>query len=127
MCCGPFDYDYPTFGGKHPRADRRYGRVGSPLSDPAGTFPGPSADSNLTPVEPAPDLNLNGDSEDGLESGLDREFDLPDDRGDPSGIGEELESIVPESLREDVMLPDSGQTAGKTSTARSLWRPSPLR
>ena len=32
MCCGPFDYAYPTYGGKWERGDRFWGRVGSPLS-----------------------------------------------------------------------------------------------
>ena len=36
MCCGPFDYAYPTYGGKWERGDRFWGRVGSPLSG-AGT------------------------------------------------------------------------------------------
>lgn len=34
MCCGVYDYDYPTYGGLVPRADRSYGRVGSVFSDP---------------------------------------------------------------------------------------------
>ena len=32
MCCGTFDYDYPTYGGKWERGDRQWGRVGSNLS-----------------------------------------------------------------------------------------------
>lgn len=34
MCCGPHDYDYPNYGGKHERYDATYGRVGSVFSDP---------------------------------------------------------------------------------------------
>ena len=49
MCCGPFDFDYPNYGGKHQRVDPRYGRVGSIFSDPNAGFAGPSADSNLKP------------------------------------------------------------------------------
>lgn len=49
-CCSPHDYDYPTFGGKHPRVDPSYGRVGSIFSDPNATMSGPDADSNLTPM-----------------------------------------------------------------------------
>jgi hypothetical protein len=47
MCCGPFDYDYPTFGGKYDRYDRSYGRLGSVFSDPMAAPTGGSADSNL--------------------------------------------------------------------------------
>ena len=48
MCCGPHDFDYPTYGGKFQRTDPAYGRVGSPFSDPATVVDGPSADSNLS-------------------------------------------------------------------------------
>ena len=46
MCCGPFDYHYPVFGGTVQRSDPVHGRVGSVYSDP-GPFGGPPADSNL--------------------------------------------------------------------------------
>jgi hypothetical protein len=52
MCCGPYDYDYPNFGGKHQRSDRSYGRVGSIFSDPMASPMGGSADSNLKAPEP---------------------------------------------------------------------------
>ena len=51
MCCGPFDYSYPTYGGFFQRADRDGGRVGSVFSDPDHVVSGPSADSNLDPIE----------------------------------------------------------------------------
>lgn len=51
MCCGPFDYHYPAFPGIVERADPVYGRVGSIFSDPYKAGTGPSADSNLRPVE----------------------------------------------------------------------------
>ncbi len=35
LCCSPYDNDYGTFGTRTPRADMRYGRVGSIFSDPA--------------------------------------------------------------------------------------------
>jgi hypothetical protein len=35
MCCQPYVDDYAAFGSRTPRADRVYGRVGSPFSDPA--------------------------------------------------------------------------------------------
>ena len=47
MCCGPHDFDYATFGGKHQRSNPSWGRVGSVFSDPGGFGMGPSADSNL--------------------------------------------------------------------------------
>lgn len=36
MCCSPFDYSYPTFGGKWQRTDREHGRVGSVFTPHAG-------------------------------------------------------------------------------------------
>lgn len=50
MCCGPFDYHYPNYGGTIQRSDPVRGRVGSIFSDP-GPLGGPSADYNLTPHE----------------------------------------------------------------------------
>lgn len=35
MCCQPYIDDYAAYGSRTPRADRVYGRVGSPFSDPA--------------------------------------------------------------------------------------------
>lgn len=34
MCCQPYLDDYAAYGSRTPRADRVYGRVGSPFSDP---------------------------------------------------------------------------------------------
>lgn len=87
MCCGPHDYDYPNFGGKHQRQDRRHGRVGSILSDPlAPRSGGPSADSNLLPA-PA------------LKSSEPREADFEPDRDDEvddiKRDLEDLEDITP--------------------------------
>lgn len=112
ICCGPFDNDYGTFGGKHFRADRSYGRVGSILSDPAITLSGASADSNLTPPpEPA---NTTIDDDDTLDIDLDRDED--DDLLDEDSEAMDLEPIEP--LK--------GEAAGD-STASSRWRPRPLR
>jgi hypothetical protein len=36
MCCSPFDYAYPTYGGKWQRTDREHGRVGSLYTPHAG-------------------------------------------------------------------------------------------
>jgi len=54
MCCGPFDYDYPVYGGKFERVNSSYGRVGSIFSDPNAPDDGPSPDSNLE-VQPSND------------------------------------------------------------------------
>ena len=67
-CCGPYDYHYPTFGGKHQRVDPTYGRVGSVFSDPNTTL-GPSADSNLEPhpATESPRTPADDDIDDDLE------------------------------------------------------------
>lgn len=73
MCCGPYDYDYPTLGGKHERADRSFGRVGSVLSDPMAFPNGGDADSNLKRADerkkrdPSEILNEDDRSREGLE------------------------------------------------------------
>ncbi len=112
MCCGPFDYDYPTFGGKQVRADRSYGRVGSVLSDPMRTLTGPSADSNLTsPAEPD-SVNLEDDDTIDLEN----ESKL-----------RELEGIEPLKNGDSIESPSEDSTGDGDSTASSRWRPRPLR
>jgi hypothetical protein len=117
MCCGPFDYDYPAFGGKHPRADRSHGRVGSILSDPMTMISGPSADSNLT----APTESLNTAPDDLLDTDIE-DLDAEDPPSD--SLDNELERIEP--LRND----NDGSGADSTednTTASSRWRPRPLR
>lgn len=42
ICANPYDYDYVTYGSRTPRQDMKYGRVGSPFSDPALNGSGPS-------------------------------------------------------------------------------------
>ena len=77
MCCGPYDYHYPTFGGIVQRADPVWGRVGSPYSDP-GQFGGPSADYNLAPQEYNPTKSDFDDGIDDLEP-----LDVGDEDLDP--------------------------------------------
>lgn len=114
MCCGPFDNDYGAFGGRHLRADRSHGRVGSNLSDPMTILAGPSADSNLSPP---PELEAGSDfSED---DDLDRE-DEDFDSDSP-----ELEGIEP--LRDTEDLPAPAEDKASDSTASTRWRPRPLR
>ena len=121
MCCGPFDNDYPTFGGKHLRSDRSFGRVGSILSDPATILGGPGADSNLTP-QPEPIAKTDDDDTTDIDLEDDGDLDL-----EPSGSGSrgsgsrdsgemELEPIEP--LKADPDVDDS---------TASRWRPRPLR
>ena len=88
MCCGPHDYDYPDFGGKHERVDRQHGRVGSILSDPlAPRAGGASADSNLLPP---PALRSSEPREE-----EDNDSDLDDDMDDIRREMEDLEDITP--------------------------------
>ena len=94
ICCGPFDYDYPDFGGKHERQDRRHGRVGSIFSDPlAPRAGGASADSNLQAPPPLTSLEPQEPDDSDLEGDLDDlERDLEDI--DPLDLdGEELPSL----------------------------------
>lgn len=112
MCCGPFDYDYPTFGGKHLRANRSLGRVGSILSDPITPLSGPAADSNLTsPPEP---INSAADDDDLI----DLEDDADEGGSSNMELDEDLEPIEP--LR-------SKEAEANDSTASTRWRPRPLR
>jgi hypothetical protein len=122
MCCGPFDYDYPTFGGKHLRANRSHGRVGSILSDPMTALGGASADSNLTappdPINVDPDEE-SIDLEDGFENS-DRDRDGLDYRGI-----DDMERIEPLKDSDTIEPPETD--ASGDSTASSRWRPRPLR
>jgi len=108
MCCGPFDYDYPAFGGKHLRADRSHGRVGSILSDPMTSVAGPSSDSNL---EAPPELKRSDTDE--------------DDFFDDDTMTEELEGIEPLKDKDTLRSPERKSTGDSTASRR--WRPKPLR
>ncbi len=126
MCCGPFDYDYPTFGGKHQRTDRSYGRVGSALSDPSRTLFGPSADSNLTP--PAEPNSASPDEDDDETIDLDSLDDSEMDNDVESKLKEldrELEGIEP--LRNGDSTDPPEADVDDNPTASNRWRPRPLR
>ena len=88
MCCGPFDYSYPTYGGFFQRADRNAGRVGSVYSDPDHVVAGPSADSNLESIEEngmgLPGEDWVEDWEAGEEALPDPGFEVPEK---PEGSG----------------------------------------
>lgn len=99
MCCGPYDYDYSNFGGKHQRVDPRYGRVGSIFSDPNANFVGDSPDANLEPQ--------------------------PDPRGKTEGDLELIDPLKdPDSQPGIEKLPDPN---GDETTATRLWKRRPLR
>ena len=128
MCCGPFDDDYPTFGGKHPRVNRSHGRVGSILSDPITTLTGPSADSNLTeppePIAVEPDTD-SIDLED--DNGSDEDiFGETEDDLKLDSLEEELERIEPLKTDDATNKPDA-DVGSDDSTASTRWRPRPLR
>jgi len=93
MCCGPYDFDYPTYGGIHHRSNPSYGRVGSPFSDPNWAGSGPSADSNLDPhPEPQVEQDLDTDDEP-LEGDDDLERVDEDLDDDLEGLDDDLEEM----------------------------------
>jgi hypothetical protein len=114
MCCGPYDFDYPTYGGKHERVDRAYGRVGSIFSDPNAGYYGESADSNLSqkPADRAKDRDLPDAGDDDMEQ-----------------FRRELESVTPRETppageAEELPQPDDTET---DPTASRRWKNRPLR
>ena len=124
MCCGPHDYDYPDFGGKHPRQDRQHGRVGSILSDPlAPRAGGASADSNLLAPPPLRSSEPTEATED-----PERDEDMDDIRRDL----EDLEDITPldsdgEELPSLDDLDDRTELPSKINKKTRLIRNRPLR
>lgn len=132
MCCGPHDYHYPTFGGKLQRANPEWGRVGSVFSDPYVAM-GPSADSNLDPVEYEEPTNIddpddledpNLDDLDDLDSEMDDfDSDLNDMDVDPYDAGEPDPVPGPEPItpREIQPTPDDSNNEARR------WRNRPLR
>jgi hypothetical protein len=108
MCCGPYDFDYPTFGGKHPRANRSYGRVGSIFSDPNAMGPTASADSNLEAPTP-----LRSSEPDELEDDEDSSDNL-------RKFQEELDSLKSKSNDdlEELPSPDDADSDAKSATER---------
>jgi len=115
MCCGPYDYHYPTFGGKHQRTDPTHGRVGSLFSDPNTTL-GPSADSNLVP-HPAVEAPSVPEDEDIDEDVEDLDLDGDDDVGP-------LDRLDDDDIDE---LPEPDLDEESEVTASRPWRQRPLR
>ena len=137
MCCGPYDYDYPNFGGKHQRSNPSYGRVGSIFSDPNANSFGPSADSNLSHPKPprASDVDEDTDIESDVDLDVDaeleemrNELELERSREELQldGNREEIEPMLDDPSEGSEALPepeDDGPTASR------IWRtrPRPLR
>lgn len=113
MCCGPDDFNYPTYGGIHQRADPASGRVGSIFSDPFVTG-GPSADSNLEPY-PEP---RGGTSSDQFDDDLDRFEDDLDEDLKRLDRPRDLESIDPLDDEPALQSPD----LDTTTATRTRWR-----
>ena len=104
ICCGPYDYNYPTIGGKHQRVNPSWGRVGSIFSDPlVGATMGPNADSNL---KPQPELRSNKTDEE-LE-----EFDLRK---------QEIEDKLDQEMRDLEGMGPAAEEESSGATAQS-WR-----
>ena len=125
MCCGPYDYDYPAFGGLNPRVDQRNGRLGSVFSDPNAMVVGDSADSNLTPPpEPkSSTIDEMGDEDDPEEELRKIEKDLERQR-QKNKLNREDDPLDPESLES---LPEPDTNTDNNGTASRLWRNRPLR
>lgn len=118
MCCGPNDFDYPTFGGKHQRSNPTHGRVGSVFSDPGMFSLGSSADSNLGApddmMREAPDQLMNDD--DLLE-------DLDNDLLDGNDMLDDLDRQLEELDKpEQAPVPDASEPDSDESTASRQWR-----
>ncbi len=47
ICCGTYDYAYPSYGGKWDRGDRFHGRVGSNLSGAGVGYPNQYVDGEV--------------------------------------------------------------------------------
>ena len=112
MCCGTFDYHYPTFGGRLQRANPEYGRVGSIFSDPYAAAIGPSADSNLQPVEFIESTSIDEEPDELDPSELDDPLDgldnPLDDLDDPlDGFGDPVDGIDDVNTTPDSTLPDT--------------------
>ena len=103
MCCGPYDYDYPSFGGTQQRVDARYGRVGSIFSDPNAKLDGDGPDSNLQPQPDPYNVRRNDFLDDDLEL-------IDPVEKDPADVPGQLPDPEPDD-----------------TTASRLWKRKPLR
>lgn len=117
ICCGPFDYHYPTFGGSVQRSDPVNGRIGSIYSDP-GPFGGPSADYNLKPHNVNERSGTSDDGFDDLEP-LDDDDELtsPDELEDFDGSDNRNGDLLPPPA-DDVQEPRTPSPDESTSIRR---------
>lgn len=113
MCCGVFDYDYPTFGGRHERVDRQWGRVGSIYSDP--NF----GDMAYSETETYDGQVISPDGQMLPPDASGRDF-VPRQVPDPS------EDILPDPMPAEPD-PATQPRATDDSTTSTGWRPHPLR
>ena len=115
MCCGPHDFDYVTFGGKHQRSNPSWGRVGSVFSDPGSFPPGPTADSNLTTASDKR-RDASDDDDDSFLEDLDEDLNDNDMLEELDRKLEELDN--PNSDQEKTSL----EPATDETTASQPWR-----
>ena len=132
MCCGPFDYHYPNYGGAIQRSDPERGRVGSIFSDP-GPLGGPSADYNLKPHDGGSittnDFDTGSDDDvDDLEplDGSDTDFE-PAQRIELDGEGSDsTNDILPAPTDEGQPSPDESTSIrrlrNQSRRGLSRWR-----
>lgn len=138
MCCGPYDYHYPTYGGRIQRVDPEYGRVGSVFSDPNLAGTGPVADSNLVTAtrELPPEVDSKGTEVPAVETGPMSRGQLPPPSEDkttlPSGNPEANPQANPPGTASPLLNPPAEGGGGATSMApsaanqqsRNQWRSS---
>ena len=120
MCCGPYDYHYPVFGGKFERANPEYGRVGSVFSDPYVTGGGAGADSNLEDPEPY----YTGDDDD-FDGDLRDPDLLDDDLDDIRRRIDRNEGFGPGNI-DDLPDPDNITRPGDGNSSAQNWRGRPM-
>ena len=94
-CLGPDDFNYPTYGGIHQRADPARGRVGSIFSDPYANVAGLSADSNLEPYPDPPSNNADTDESDDDEDDFEDDFEREDE-----DLDDDLENLDSDDLED---------------------------
>lgn len=101
MCCGVYDYDYPTYGGLVQRSDASHGRVGSVFSDPNAPVGVPAALGVEAVPEKSParsDSAEDFDSMDDLEPLVPPQSETPEN-GDADKPAEELKEDLLKNMK----------------------------
>ncbi len=109
MCCGPHDYDYPNYGGRHERHDPIYGRVGSVFSDPYAN-----------PGYASPDLDPATSIENRGGGSSDRQ-PLPETGDDPDELRQRLQRDL-EDRRPTRPRPEQLPGPDNETANQSHWR-----